>query len=90
MPAVSFEDHPTFEFVDSTGAGDSFTSAFAVALSELMLQKGLSLAAALEKYIEIAKCMKFGSQAAFICISRFGVLAPTRSEINQVFGEQNL
>ena len=48
VPAVSFADHPALELVTTTGAGDTYTSAFAVALSEVMLQSGLTLAATLD------------------------------------------
>ena len=48
VPAVSFEDHPALELVTTTGAGDTYTSAFSVALSEVVLQSGRTLAATLD------------------------------------------
>ena len=48
MPAISFADHPALKLVNTAGAGDTYTSAFAVALSETMLQSGLTLAPTLD------------------------------------------
>ena len=39
-PAVDFANHPNMSLVDTTGAGDTFTAAFAVKLSEKKLALG--------------------------------------------------
>ena len=63
--------------VDTTGAGDCFTAAFAVALTE-----GLSSAEAL----------RFASAAACICVQRLGAMPslPSRGEVDALLASQPL
>lgn len=72
--ALSFDDHQDLELVDSTGAGDSLTAAYAVAMLE-----GKSATEAL----------KFANQAAFLAASKMGAgpAMPTRGELGKVFGD---
>ena len=56
-PALSFEKHPHLKLVDTTGAGDCFTGAFACKMLE-----GESLENALE----------FANTVGFLCITKFG------------------
>ena len=39
MDAFDFANYPGLSLVDTTGAGDTFTSAFAVMLSEIKLNR---------------------------------------------------
>ena len=101
MPALSFADHPELQLVDTTGAGDTYTAAFAVALCELFLlqtqtsnQQGeqpvvtssATVTEVYQNYNELAQCMRFASQAAFLCISKFGACPaiPNRIEVSNL------
>ena len=67
-PAVT--DHKSKEIIDTTGAGDCFTAAFAVKLSE---------------GVEITKAMEYANTAAFLCITKYGALPamPFALEVTQ-------
>ena len=71
-PAYDFKDFPQLKLVDTTGAGDCFTGAFAVQMLE-----GAPYEQALE----------FANQAGFLCITKFGAgpSIPTLAEIEEVF-----
>ena len=74
-PAVSFTDYPDFHLVDTTGAGDCFTGAFALEMLE-------------ERNVE--KAMEFSNQVGFLCITKFGAgpSIPFLKDVQTVFGEQ--
>lgn len=57
------------QLVDTTGAGDTLTAAFAVKYGQFRAQKSQGEDLTLAEYEE---CMAFGTKAAFICISRLG------------------
>lgn len=73
-PAYSFRDYPQLSLVDTTGAGDCFTAGFAVKLLE---------------DAPYEKCLEFGCQAGFLCITKFGAgpAIPHLHEIHAVFGK---
>ena len=85
VAALNFSDYPGLELVDTTGAGDTFTAAFAVKLSEVTLSKGTGQEAALNAG-DYQQCLLFATRAAFLCISRFGATPaiPTRSEVEEL------
>lgn len=62
---------PAERVVDTTGAGDCFTAAFAVAVLEGQ---------------PYAQAMKFASAAASICVGRPGAMPslPARGEVDQL------
>lgn len=66
VPAVS--DHKSKTIVDTTGAGDCFTAAFAVKLAEGK---------------DVKEAMEYANTAAFLCITKFGALPslPFASEV---------
>ena len=74
--AFSFDDYKDLELVDTTGAGDSFTAAYAVAVLE-----GKSSQEALA----------FANQVAFLTVSKMGAgpAMPTREELGKVFGNED-
>lgn len=76
VDALSFAEVPDYSVVDTTGAGDTFTAAFAVRLCEQKAQGS----------IDFAACMAFASRAAFLCISRFGAVPalPHRAEVDEL------
>lgn len=59
---------PSMPIVDTTGAGDCFTAAFAIAYM---------------KSKPIMECMRFASAASFLCITRKGAL-PSMPKLNEV------
>ena len=69
VPAQSFDNFKYLELVDTTGAGDAYTGAFAVGLLENQEAKDK------EK-----KAMELATNAAFLTISKFGAAPamPTR------------
>ena len=68
VPAVS--DHKGNKIIDTTGAGDWFTGAFATKLAE-----GKSL----------KESMEYANVAGFLCITKFGALPslPTKDEVDE-------
>mmetsp|Transcript_14956 Transcript_14956/g.20282 ORF Transcript_14956/g.20282 Transcript_14956/m.20282 type:complete len:189 (-) Transcript_14956:67-633(-) len=68
VPALSFSNYEGLKLVDTTGAGDTFTAAFAVKYAHY---KSLSSCGGVQTE-SLLDCMKFASRAAFLCISRFG------------------
>jgi hypothetical protein len=44
VDALDFSNYPGLSLVDTTGAGDTFTSAFAVMLSEIIMIRGVGSA----------------------------------------------
>jgi sugar/nucleoside kinase (ribokinase family) len=83
VPALNFDDFDgSRQLVDTTGAGDTLTAAFAVKYGEL---RGKSETGELTLE-EFRDCMAFGTKAAFICISRFGASnsMPTLTEVEQL------
>ena len=82
QPALDFDDYPQFNKVDTTGAGDTFTAAFAVMLSE----KKLALGDQPLTDADYQECQLFANQAAFMTITRFGAAPaiPTREEVAQL------
>lgn len=73
-PAYDFKDFPDLKLVDTTGAGDCFTGAFAVKQLE-----GVSYEEALT----------FANQVGFLCITKFGAgpAIPYLSEVQAVFNK---
>ena len=65
---MDFGAHPNLKLVDTTGAGDAFTGAFAVGMLELGQEK---------------EAMELATKTAFLTISRYGAgpAMPLRSEI---------
>lgn len=76
VPAQNFDDFKYHELVDTTGAGDAYTGAFAVGLLQYKGDENC------EK-----KAMQLATNAAFLTISRLGAAPamPTRAEINETF-----
>ena len=74
VPCESFDVHKSFSLVDTTGAGDTFTAAYAVNMAQ---QRKTS------DSVDERAAMQFATKAAFICISRFGALPsiPTAQEV---------
>ena len=73
-PAIRQQAIRAPQVVDTTGAGDCFTGAYAVALLEG--KKG-------------AEAMRFASAAGSICVRRKGAMPsmPSRSEVEQLLAE---
>ena len=71
-PAYDFKDFPQLKLVDTTGAGDCFTAAFTVKLS----QGG-----------NYEEAIEFGNQAGFLCITKFGAgpAIPSLADVQAVF-----
>jgi len=80
VPALNFAEHPDKQLVDTTGAGDTFTAAFAVKFASC-LSRGKNVSE--DSLIE---CMEFATQAAFLCITRFGATEaiPRLNEVEQL------
>ena len=74
-PAISFTDYPDFHLVDTTGAGDCFTGAFALEMLEGR---------------NYERAMEFSNQVGFLCITKFGAgpSIPYFKDVQSVFGEQ--
>jgi sugar/nucleoside kinase (ribokinase family) len=74
-PAISFTDYPDFHLVDTTGAGDCFTGAFALEMLEGR---------------NYERAMEFSNQVGFLCITKFGAgpSIPYLNDVKAVFGEK--
>jgi ribokinase len=72
-PAYSFDDFPDLKLVDTTGAGDCFTGAFATEMLE---------------DVEYDVALEYANQVGFLCITKFGAgpSIPTREDVEKVFG----
>ena len=72
-PANDFKNFPGLSLVDTTGAGDCFTGAFAVKMLE-------------DASYEDA--LVFSNQVGFLCITKFGAgpSIPSLQEVKDVFG----
>jgi ribokinase len=71
-PAYSFSDYPDLKLVDTTGAGDCFTGAFAVKmLSDTPYKEALT----------------YANQVGFLCITKFGAgpSVPYQEDVDRVF-----
>ena len=70
--AYDFSEYEGLELVDTTGAGDSFTGAYAVAILEGKSQK---------------EALEFACQVAFLTVSKLGAgpSMPTREELHKTF-----
>lgn len=80
VKAVS--DHKGKSIIDTTGAGDTFTGAFAVELLRLSDAKGIDI---LNDRSHIEAAMVFANKAGFLCITKFGAMPsiPTLDQVNQ-------
>lgn len=74
--AFKFSDYNGLELVDTTGAGDSFTAAYAVAMLEGKTSQ---------------KSLEFANQVAFLTVSQMGAgpAMPTRNKLEQTFGSDD-
>lgn len=74
LDAYDFKDFPQLKLVDTTGAGDCFTGAFAVKMLEGASYK---------------EALTFANRAGFLCITKFGAgpAIPTLKEIEETFGK---
>lgn len=77
---MDFSKFPGLSLKDTTGAGDSFTSAFGLRLAETRNATGKS---SLETK-ELVECLEFASAAAFLTISKMGAAPalPSREEVD--------
>lgn len=73
--AYSFADYPDLKLVDTTGAGDCFTGAFA---TQMLYD------------VPYEKALEFANQVGFLCITKFGAgpSIPYLSEVEAVFKKQ--
>jgi sugar/nucleoside kinase (ribokinase family) len=73
--AYDFKDFPELKLVDTTGAGDCFTGAFAVKMLE-----GSNYEDALS----------FANKVGFLCITKFGAgpAIPYLDDVKKVFGDK--
>lgn len=71
-PAYSFEDYPSVSLIDTTGAGDCFTGAFAV-----QMLNGVNFEDALQN----------SNKVGFLCITKFGAgpSIPSIHDVNYLF-----
>jgi ribokinase len=71
-PAYDFKDFPDLKLVDTTGAGDCFTGAFAVKMLE---------------GANYDDSLTFANQVGFLCITKFGAgpAIPSLSDVENVF-----
>ena len=82
VPVASGINHKIgndFKIIDTVGAGDCFTAAFAVKHSELNWSKE-------ENYSEnYRKAMVFGNSSAFLCITQKGAMPsmPNRDQVDK-------
>jgi len=65
VDAFNLQDYSDLSLVDTTGAGDTFTGAFAASLSLLDQPRSVSNE-------EIRKSISFANMAGLLCISKFG------------------
>lgn len=65
VPAMSFADHPNLKLVDTTGAGDTFTAAYAVNVAQQQKRAG---------QVDVKAALNFATKAAFLCICTFGAM----------------
>lgn len=72
-PAYSFDDFPDLKLVDTTGAGDCFTGAFATEMLE---------------DVDYEHALEYANQVGFLCITKFGAgpSIPYKAEVEKVFG----
>lgn len=72
-PAYSFSDFPDLKLVDTTGAGDCFTGAFALKM--------------LEGTTDYNEALDFANKVGFLCITKFGAgpSVPYLSDVERVF-----
>jgi sugar/nucleoside kinase (ribokinase family) len=72
-PAFDFANFPDLKLVDTTGAGDCFTGAFATEMLE---------------DVDYETALEFANQVGFLCITKFGAgpSIPTKAEVEKVFG----
>ena len=73
-PAYDYSKYEGYELVDTTGAGDCFTSAFAVKMLEDATWE---------------ECLDFGNQVGFLCVSKFGAgpSVPSLDDVHKCFGK---
>lgn len=78
-----------YKIIDTTGAGDCFTSAFCVRLNELFANG--------QKVAEISndiytKCQQFANASAFLCITVMGAMPsqPLRSDVDKFMQKYQL
>ena len=83
---MSFREHPQLKLVDTTGAGDTYTAAFAVKYAQFLKQHEDGTDNTAHSIEGILECMRFATQAAFLCITRFGTsqAIPYLSEIQSL------
>ena len=74
-PACKFSDYEGLSLVDTTGAGDTFTAAYAVNMAQQ--RKGG------QAPVDEKAAMRYASVSAFLCITRFGAMPslPTWQEV---------
>lgn len=72
IKAFEFKDYPHLKLVDTTGAGDCFSGAFAVKMLE---------------GVNYEEAIRFGNKAGFLAITKFGAgpAIPTLQEIKDTF-----
>jgi len=77
MPACKFSDYKELKKLDTTGAGDTFTAAYAVNMAEQVK---------MNQTVDEASAMKFATMSAFLCITRFGAMPsiPTVQEVEDL------
>lgn len=70
--AIDFRDHPQHSLVDTTGAGDCFTGAFAVKMLE---------------EADYPEALLFANKVGFLCITKFGAApsSPSMSDVKETF-----
>ena len=86
VPVVNFREHPDVQLVDTTGAGDTYTAAFAVKYAQLLAENKQNTNTA-HSVEDILGCMRFATRAAFMCITKFGAATaiPNSSELESRF-----
>lgn len=84
VPVVNFREHSDVQLVDTTGAGDTYTAAFAVKYAQLIEANNDNTAHSVE---DILECMRFATRAAFLCITEFGAATsiPNLSDVERRF-----
>lgn len=71
-PAYDFKEYPELKLVDTTGAGDCFTGAFAVKMLD---------------DTPYDQALEFANQVGFLCITKFGAgpSIPTLKDVETTF-----